>query len=86
MFDSSMVNKPLGFEPLKFYCVVLSFISGTLKLIRPIRRFQLRGYQVNSFLILKWSVLYLTTLFLSRLSLLRNLPVRVHILSLDTDN
>ena len=25
MFDSSMVNEPSGFEPLKFYCISIVF-------------------------------------------------------------
>ena len=38
MFDSSMVNKPSGFEPLKFYCIWLwhklsSWIDASLNLL-----------------------------------------------------
>ena len=33
MFDSSMINEPSGFEPLKFYCTVFGLNNKVVTLI-----------------------------------------------------
>ena len=42
MFDSSMVNEPLGFEPLKFFCICAEWSSlDTLWIANDLRFLQM---------------------------------------------
>ena len=54
MFDSSMVKEPSGFEPLKFYCIWIPFLSIVLRLTKS--KQETNAFSSNNFLYMNRSI------------------------------